>query len=220
MPDPARTAVLLRELAQGRVLAEAAEIADLDLDQAQAELADLAERLDRRGKKQRAEQVQSTRQADRVAKTIADPDQLLFVFDGGSRGNPGPAVGVGLAVDKDGSVLAERSRYFPEATNNFAEYQGLLAAIELASQLKVKRLRLCGDSQLVVKQMQGEYKIKHPDLIKLSIEAHRALRQFTSWTIAFVPREKNDTADRVANRVLNEKAPKKDKARSIAPLTS
>ncbi len=219
MADPARAAILLRELARGRPLAEAAETADFDLDQAEAELNEMAERLDHRAKKLRTENERAEKLTERAAKAISDPDQLIFAFDGGSRGNPGPAVGVGLALDDEGARLAERSRYFPEATNNFAEYQGLLAAIELAAALKVKRLRLRGDSELVVRQMKGEYKIKHPDLIKLSIEAHRALRRFQSWTIAFVPRDKNSEADRAANRILNERAPKKKKA-NPAPLTS
>jgi ribonuclease HI len=215
MADPARTAVLLRELSRGRPLAEAAETADFDLDQAQDALAELAERLGQRAKKLRREDERAERQAARAARTIGDPDKLVFVFDGGSRGNPGPAAGVGLALDEDGAALAERSRYFPEATNNFAEYQGLLAAIDLAAHLKVRKLHLRGDSELVVKQMNGEYKIKNPDLIKLSIEAHRALRQFQSWSISYLPRDKNNKADRAANRILNEKAPKKKKGELV-----
>jgi len=209
--DLKRSAMLLQSLAEGKTLAEAAEQADLDLSQAKAALADLAERLENQAKKWQAELDRQFVAVESAKKEADDPDALIFAFDGGSRGNPGPAAGAAVAVDADGKVLLERFHYFPKATNNFAEYQGLIAAIEMAVELGVKHLGLQGDSELVVKQMRGEYKVKNKSLLRLYIEANNLLKPFAGWEIRYVPREENVLADQVVNRVLDEKAPKKKK---------
>jgi ribonuclease HI len=89
----------------------------------------------------------------------------------------------------------------------------LLLALELAAELGVKRLRLRGDSELVVKQLRGEYKVKHPHLKPLFIQALRGLRTFDSWDIRHIPREENEDADRYVNQVLNQHAPQTKKKR-------
>lgn len=209
MVDLQRATLLLRALAAGQSLADAAEEADFDLEQARAALADLAERLEIQAKKLKQEEAQAKKKVSRVRETTDDPDKLRFAFDGGSRGNPGPAAGAGLALAEDGTVLVDRARYFSKATNNFAEYQGLLAALELAEELGVGRFRCVGDSELVVKQMKGEYKVKNKTLLRLFIEANNKLRRFKSWQIDYVPREENKLADKLVNQTLDEKAPKK-----------
>lgn len=206
--DLKRSAALLAALADGRRLAEAAENANLGLNQAAEVLRELAERLNIQAKKiaEAEETAKAVQARDRVD---GDPDQLLVAFDGGSRGNPGPSVGGAVALDAHGLVVMERSHYLAEATNNVAEYHGLLAALELAEQLGVKNLRLQSDSELVVRQIRGEYKVKNKALIDLSIEAHRALRRFDSWDIHHVRREHNQPADNYVNEILDQKAPRK-----------
>jgi ribonuclease HI len=209
--DLPRAAALLKALAAGHALPVAAEKADLDLPQAKAILADLAARLTAQAAKvekiERAEAARVARSADKAKS----PDELVFAFDGGSRGNPGPSAGVGMALDAGGFAVAERSHFLPNATNNVAEYHGLLAAIDLAREMGVRRLRLQGDSELVVKQLLGEYKVKNKDLMPLVIAARNKLRDFANWEIRHVGRDENKEPDEAVNRVLDERAPKKAK---------
>lgn len=212
MVDLKRSAALLKALAAGVPLPAAAELADFDLPQAQAALLDMAERLQVQAKKIAKIEAVEEAKHENAPRRIVNPNDLVFAFDGGSRGNPGPSAGVGIALDASGAVLAERTRYLPEATNNVAEYHGLLAAIELARELKVKKLRLQGDSELVVKQLKGEYKVKNKNMIPLFIEAIQRLREFESWQVRHIPREENASADELANQVLDARAPKKKKS--------
>src|SRR5512133_3421044 len=96
---------------------------------------------------------------------------LTLEFDGGSRGNPGPA-GIGCVVRAaDGTPLVTLGRYIGKATNNVAEYNALITAMQKAKELGAKRVQIRGDSELVVRQMNGEYRVKHPDLIPLHRQA-------------------------------------------------
>lgn len=129
--------------------------------------------------------------------------RLTVNVDGGARGNPGPAaIGVVLR-DAGGEVLAERSERIGEATNNVAEYRALLAGIELAAEHGADELELIGDSELVVRQVEGRYKVKDAGLRELHAEARRALAGFDSWTIRHVRRERNADADRLVNAALD-----------------
>jgi ribonuclease HI len=131
--------------------------------------------------------------------------RLLIEADGGSRGNPGTA-GYG-AVVRDavtGEVLAERSEAIGHATNNVAEYSGLLAGLRAAGQLApgaAAEVRM--DSRLVVEQMSGRWKIKHPGLRALAAEARQAARALGRVTYTWVPRERNKHADRLANEAMD-----------------
>ncbi|HPQ72267.1 MAG TPA: ribonuclease HI family protein [bacterium] len=214
MVDLKRTAVLLAALAEGKSLAQAAEKADLDLTQARTILTDLAERLAQQAKEWQAVVEQEMVQTENARKQIDDPNAILFAFDGGSRGNPGPSAGAAVALDKNGKVLAERYRFTPETTNNVAEYHGLLEAIRLAADLGVRRFVVQGDSELIVKQINGEYKVKNRGLMPLFIEANKKLRQFDKVTVRYVRREENAQADALVNRILDEKAPKKKKTKA------
>ncbi|HEX6152197.1 MAG TPA: reverse transcriptase-like protein [Solirubrobacterales bacterium] len=128
---------------------------------------------------------------------------LTINFDGGSRGNPGPAA-IGVVVrDGNGEVLEEVGERIDEATNNVAEYKALLRGIELAAKHSGTDLELIGDSQLVARQVQGRYKVKNAGIKPLHAEVRRALRGFDSWSIRNVPREENTEADRLVNEALD-----------------
>jgi ribonuclease HI len=123
--------------------------------------------------------------------------------DGGARGNPGPAaIGVVLR-DEDGRVLEEVGETIGEATNNVAEYKALLRGVELASDQGATELELIGDSELVVRQVEGRYKVKNAGMKELHAEVKRALGAFDSWSIRHVRRAENADADRLVNQALD-----------------
>jgi len=122
--------------------------------------------------------------------------------DGGARGNPGPAA-IGVVVRGDGEVLEEVGETIGEATNNVAEYRALLRGIELAAAHGASELELIGDSELVVRQVEGRYKVKNAGMKELHEEVKRALREFDSWSIRHVRRAENADADRLVNQALD-----------------
>ena len=129
--------------------------------------------------------------------------RLTVNVDGGARGNPGPAA-IGVVVrDADGEVIEERGERIGRATNNVAEYRALLRGIELAAAHGATELELIGDSELVVRQVEGRYKVKDATMRELHAEVKRALEGFESWTIRHVRRESNAEADRLVNEVLD-----------------
>jgi ribonuclease HI len=129
--------------------------------------------------------------------------KLVVNVDGGARGNPGPAA-IGAVVQlPGGEVLEERGERIGTATNNVAEYRALLLGIERAAELGANELELVGDSELIVRQLKGEYKVKDATLRELHAEAKRALRPFDSWSIRHVRREQNAEADRLVNAALD-----------------
>jgi ribonuclease HI len=137
-------------------------------------------------------------------------EALHVHIDGASRGNPGEA-GFGVHVqDGQGRVRAELYGYLGKASNNVAEYQGLLHALRWALRHDVKRVRIFSDSELVVRQINGEYRVKHADLLPLYREAAALLERFAEATLSHVPREQNREADKLANRALDEKQSKLD----------
>lgn len=123
--------------------------------------------------------------------------------DGGARGNPGPAAIGAVLRDADGEILRERAERIGRATNNVAEYRALLAGIELASAHGADELELVGDSELVVRQVEGRYKVKDATMKELHAEVKRALAGFESWSIRHVRREQNADADRLVNQALD-----------------
>jgi ribonuclease HI len=124
--------------------------------------------------------------------------------DGGARGNPGPAAIGAIVRDGDGEVLAEEGRPIGRATNNVAEYRALLLGIERARDLGAEEIELVGDSELVVKQVRGDYRVKDPGLKPLHADVKAALEPFQAWSIRHVRREQNAEADRLVNAVLDE----------------
>jgi ribonuclease HI len=130
--------------------------------------------------------------------------KLVVNVDGGARGNPGPAAVAAVAATGDGDVVGERSAYIGEATNNVAEYRALLLGLELARELGASEVELINDSELVARQIGGEYKVKHAGLKPLFGEAMRTLREFDAWAVRSVRREQNERADELVNRALDE----------------
>lgn len=129
--------------------------------------------------------------------------KLIVNVDGGSRGNPGPAAIAAVVQDAEGGVLEERGEVIGRATNNVAEYRALLLGIERAAALGAGELELVGDSELVVRQVKGEYKVKDATMRELHAEVKRALAGFESWSIRHVRREQNAEADRLVNEALD-----------------
>ncbi|HET9162824.1 MAG TPA: ribonuclease HI family protein [Solirubrobacterales bacterium] len=129
--------------------------------------------------------------------------KLVVNVDGGARGNPGPAAVGAVVQAADGEVVEERGERIGAATNNVAEYRALLLGIERASQLGATELELVGDSELIVRQVKGEYKVKDPTLRELHAEVKRALSPFESWSIRHVRRAQNAEADRLVNAALD-----------------
>ncbi len=133
------------------------------------------------------------------------PEHIVAHVDGGARGNPGPA-GYGVVIENhDGKSIAEFSRYLGHRTNNFAEYSGLIAALNYALEHQHSAVRVLSDSELMVRQMNGVYKVRSPDLRPLYQQA-RALAQRLQWfRIEHVRREQNARADRLANEAMDRR---------------
>ncbi|MBA2615744.1 MAG: reverse transcriptase-like protein [Actinobacteria bacterium] len=123
--------------------------------------------------------------------------------DGGSRGNPGPAAAAYVIETDDGTILDARGEAIGVATNNVAEYRALVAGLAKAVELGVDELEVVSDSELLVKQMRGEYRVKNEALIGLSLEATRLARQLGRVRYTAVRREQNELADRLVNEALD-----------------
>jgi ribonuclease HI len=128
---------------------------------------------------------------------------LIIHTDGGSRGNPGPS-GLGVFItDVDGKVVMEHSRYLGVMTNNQAEYLAIIDALEHAKTLGADEVRMFMDSELAVRQIKGEYKVKNPELGKLFMRVHNLKIGFKKVSFAHVRREMNKDADRLANEAMD-----------------
>ena len=130
--------------------------------------------------------------------------QALIHIDGGARGNPGPAAAGVCITTPDGSeALHEAGYWLGELTNNEAEYQGLLHALKAAAELGFESIHIRSDSELMVKQINGEYKVKAANLQPLFTTARGRLERFPKWSIEHVRREKNKRADKLANMAMD-----------------
>jgi ribonuclease HI len=129
--------------------------------------------------------------------------KLIVHVDGGSRGNPGPAAAGAVLATPDGEVVAEATRTLGRATNNVAEYHGLLLGLERARELGATVVEVINDSELIAKQVNGVYEVKHEDMKPLHAKARAALRGFDRWTIRSVPRAQNARADALVNVALD-----------------
>lgn len=130
--------------------------------------------------------------------------RIIIYTDGAARGNPGPAGAGVVVIDEDGAVISEVSKYLGETTNNQAEYQALIIALEEARKLGAETLSIFSDSELLVRQIQGEYLVKNEGLKRLFKLAKDKLKGFGKHTIAYLPRERNKHADRLANRAIDD----------------
>jgi ribonuclease HI len=134
---------------------------------------------------------------------VSSGTKLTVNVDGGSRGNPGPAAVAAVVRDADGEVVQEKGETIGRATNNVAEYRALLLGIELAAALGASELELVGDSELIVRQVKGEYKVRDAALRGLHTEVKEALKPFERWSIRHVRREENAEADQLVNDALD-----------------
>jgi len=129
---------------------------------------------------------------------------VVVHVDGGARGNPGPAAVAAVATSPDGASLAEDSAYIGETTNNVAEYKAVLLALDLSSRIGAREVEVVNDSELVARQIGGEYRVKQPHLKPLHAEVMEALRGFDRWSVRTVRREHNERADELVNETLDD----------------
>jgi ribonuclease HI len=131
-------------------------------------------------------------------------NKVVVHVDGGARGNPGSAAAACVITTPDGELLGEHSRLLGMASNNVAEYRALLLGLEHARELGAKEVEVVGDSELIAKQVQGIYKVKHEAMRALHREALSALGAFDKWSIRTVPRAQNAHADALVNAALDQ----------------
>jgi ribonuclease HI len=129
--------------------------------------------------------------------------RLVVHVDGGARGNPGPAAAAAVVSTAGGDVVDEAHQTLGVTTNNVAEYRGLLLGLERARALGATEVEVVNDSELVAKQVNGEYKVKHPDMKPLHAQALAALDGFERWRVRSVPRAQNAAADALVNAALD-----------------
>ncbi len=146
---------------------------------------------------------QSIEQSGKPGREASSGPALLAHCDGGARGNPGPAGYGAVIADERGNTVAELSEFLGNRTNNYAEYSGLLGVLAWTLQHGHRRLRVVSDSELMVKQIQGRYKVNSPDLRPLFEEARRRIGQLDSFAISHALRHKNKDADRLANDAMD-----------------
>jgi ribonuclease HI len=127
--------------------------------------------------------------------------------DGAARGNPGPAGAGAVLTDTSGNVIARLGRYLGRQTNNVAEYEGLLLGLKHARELGFREVEVRADSQLLVRQLKGDYAVRHVGLKPLHAEVLRLLRSFDRYDLRHVPREENALADEMSNRAIDEEMP-------------
>lgn len=151
----------------------------------------------------------------------AKPENCITAYtDGGARGNPGPSGYGVLIADQHGQTLAELSQYLGNQTNNYAEYSALLAALEWAVQNGHRALQVVSDSELMVKQIRGEYKVNNLQLQELHAKAKRLISQLDWFNIQHVLRGKNKEADRLANEAMDKGSGKPKTTEAPAPTIS
>jgi ribonuclease HI len=129
--------------------------------------------------------------------------KVVVHVDGGARGNPGPAAAAAVVSTPDGRVLDEAAIRLGETTNNVAEYRGLLLGLERARAAGATEVEVVNDSELVAHQVNGRYRVKHPDMVPLHRAALEALGTFDAWSVRPVPRRENAAADALVNRALD-----------------
>jgi ribonuclease HI len=131
--------------------------------------------------------------------------KAIVHVDGGARGNPGPAAAACVIATPAGEVLGEHAQLLGQVTNNVAEYRALLLGLARARELGVTDVEVVNDSELIAKQVNGQYKVRHAAMRPLYLEAMAALRGFERWRVRTVPRAQNAEADALVNAALDSK---------------
>jgi ribonuclease HI len=135
------------------------------------------------------------------------PDLSCAIYtDGGARGNPGPAAAAGVIIVNEGKIVEELSEFLGTATNNVAEYRALAMTLRRAKELGFERVTVHMDSELIVRQLNGLYRVKDPKMLELYSQVRRLLREFSDWKAVHVPRSENKHADELVNAVLDARA--------------
>jgi ribonuclease HI len=130
--------------------------------------------------------------------------KAIVHVDGGARGNPGPAAAACVISTPAGEILGEHAELLGEVTNNVAEYRALLLGLRQARELGVSEVEVVNDSELIAKQINGQYKVKHAAMRPLYLDALAALRGFEGWSVRTVPRAQNAEADALVNAALDQ----------------
>jgi ribonuclease HI len=130
--------------------------------------------------------------------------KAIVHVDGGARGNPGPAAAACVISTPEGEILGEHAELLGEVTNNVAEYRALLLGLTRARELGVSDVEVVNDSELIAKQINGQYKVKHASMRPLHLDALAALRGFEHWNVRTVPRAQNAEADALVNAALDQ----------------
>jgi ribonuclease HI len=191
-------AQLLLAIAEHETLERTCATLELDLETARKLLRGAAAAL-------KAEKVAQPSKAAQPKPEPALGTQALRVFsDGAARGNPGPAGAGAVITDAQGHVLARLGHYLGRQTNNVAEYQGLLLGLRRAQEMGAREVDVRADSQLMIRQLKGEYAVRNAALKPLHAEALRLLRGFSRFELTHVPREQNALADEMSNRAIDE----------------
>jgi len=154
-----------------------------------------------RKRKERVVVAAAEREAERAAE--ARPVRTRLFTDGAARGNPGPAGAGAVIISPDGHVVAKVGKYLGETTNNVAEYTGLILGLKRAKAMGLRELEVLADSELVVKQLTGEYQVKADHLRPLHDEAKALLAGFDKIDLRHIPREENEAADEMSNRAID-----------------
>jgi ribonuclease HI len=141
----------------------------------------------------------------KISIDMSEDKQIDVYTDGGARGNPGPSA-VGVVFQKNGKIVDSFRQYIGDTTNNQAEYQAVILALEKAEEQGYTHLNVYMDSLLVVEQINRRYKVKDAGLAKLFVEVWNKIQSFQSITFSYIPREKNVEADRLVNEALDEEA--------------
>jgi ribonuclease HI len=166
-----------------------------------------AEREARRRERAAAAAAVEKQEAAEVAEVaaLARPVQTRLYCDGAARGNPGPAGAGAVIVNPAGHIVAKVGKFLGEETNNVAEYMGLILGLKRAKAMGIKELQVLADSELVVKQVRGEYAVKAEHLAPLHAEAVALFKAFDQIEIRHIPREENGQADAMSNRAIDER---------------
>lgn len=176
-----------------RAARESAEEIDAAMNESKAER--------ERKKRDKAAAVAAEREAVRVAE--ARPPRARLFTDGAARGNPGPAGAGAVIISPEGHVVAKVGKYLGETTNNVAEYTGLILGLKRAKAMGLRELEVLADSELLVKQLSGEYAVKAEHLAPLHAEARSLIAGFDDIEVRHIPREENAVADEMSNRAID-----------------
>lgn len=198
-PAPAAGAKVVK-VRKASEVEKAARQAQEELDEAM----NLSKVERERRKSERAAQAERER-SDVVAQEAKRPVRTRLFTDGAARGNPGPAGAGAVIISPDGHIVAKVGKFLGDSTNNVAEYMGLILGLKRAKAMGIKELDVLADSELMVKQLSGEYAVKADHLKPLHLEAEALLKGFADVTVRHIPREENAQADAMSNRAIDER---------------